>query len=90
MSVEINIPPFLQPLADDVKRVDVSGSTVGECLEAMVKRYPRLKKRVFTTGGKIHKGFVIFVNNESTYPDVLSRPVKDGDIIHIAHPIFGG
>lgn len=90
MSVEINIPPFLQPLADDVKRVDVSGSTVGECLEAMVKRYPRLKKRVFTTGGKISRGLNIYINGESAYPDTLARPVKDGDKIHIAYLIFGG
>jgi len=90
MSVEVNIPPFLQSLADDVKQIDVSGSTVGECLNELVKRYPQLKARLFTRGGKIHKGFIIFVNSESAYPDVLSRLVEDGDVIHIAHPIFGG
>lgn len=90
MSAEVNLPPFLQQLADDVKRVDVSGDTVGECLDELVTRYPRLKARIFTEGRKIHKGFNIFINGESAYPDSLARPVKDGDIIHIAHPIFGG
>ena len=90
MSVEINIPPFLQPLAGDVKRVDVSGSTVGECLEALVKRYPRLKARIFTKGGKILRGLNIFINSESAYRDALARQVKDGDKIHLAYLIFGG
>ncbi len=90
MSIAVNIPPFLQSLADDVKRIDVSGSTVGECLDELVKRYPQLKARLFTGVGKMHKGFNIFINGESAYPDVLARPVEDGDIIHIAHPIFGG
>jgi len=33
MSVQVNIPPFLQSLADDVKQIDVSGNTVGEFLD---------------------------------------------------------
>ncbi|MCK4274509.1 MAG: MoaD/ThiS family protein [Dehalococcoidales bacterium] len=90
MSIAVNIPPFLQTLADGMKQIDVSGDTVGECLDELVKRYPRLKDRVFTGVGKIHKGFNIFINGESASPDVLAKPVEDGDIIHIAHPIFGG
>lgn len=90
MSIEVNIPPFLQLLADDVKQIDVSGNTVGECLAELVRRYPQLKARLFARGGKIHRGFNIFINGESAYSDVLARLVEDGDVIHIAHPIFGG
>jgi len=90
MSIAVNIPPLLQTLADGVKQIDVSGSTVGECLEEVVKLYPVLKKRLFTTGGKIAKGLNIYINGEGVYPDVLARPVKDGDKIHLAYLIFGG
>ncbi len=90
MSIEVNLPPLLQTLADGMKQIDVSGNTVGECLEAMVKRYPGLKERLFTTGGKISRGLNIYINGEGVYPDVLARPVKDGDKIHLAYLIFGG
>jgi molybdopterin converting factor small subunit len=90
MSIEVNIPPLLQTLADGNKRIDVSGGTVGECLEEMIERYPGLKGRLFTRGGKIAGGLNIYVNGEGVYPDALARPVKDGDKIHLAYLIFGG
>jgi molybdopterin converting factor small subunit len=90
MTVEISLPPSLQTLADNVKRVDVSGGTVGECLGAMIAQYPRLKGRLFTRGGKILKGLNIYVNGERVSPEPLARPVRDGDKIHLAYLIFGG
>ncbi len=90
MVVEVSIPPLLQTLADGTKQIDVGGGTVSECLEAVVKRYPRLKARLFTRGGKIAKGLNIYINGEGVYPDVLARSVKDGDKVHLAYLIFGG
>ena len=90
MSVKINIHPLLYHVSDDVAEIEVDGSTVGECLEAMVKRYPDIKQRLFTKGGKVTKGLNIYINGKGTYPDVLTRPVKDGDEIHLASLIFRG
>ena len=90
MSIAVHIPPLLQTLADGHKQIDVDGSTVGECLEAMVRRYPDIKKRLFTRGGNVIKSLSIYINGRGTYPDVLTRPVKDGDEIHLASLIFGG
>ena len=90
MSIEVSIPPFLQPLADNLKRVEVTGNTVGECLEALAKKYPRLKARLFVKKGKLPGGMNIYVNGESVYPDAMARQVRDGDKIHLAYLIFGG
>ena len=80
----------VQTLAGGIKQINVSGDTVGECLDAMVKRYPVLKERLFTKGGNISKGLNIYINGEGVYPDVLARRVKDGDKIHLAYLVFGG
>jgi len=90
MSVEINIPPVLQALIEGVRRVDVSGSTVGECLKELVGRYPSLKPRLFTRQGKLIKGVSIFINGESAYPGELARPVHDGDKVYITNIVLGG
>ena len=89
MSVEVCIPTFLQHLAGDVKSVDVSGSTVGECLAALIKKYPQLKARLYKQG-KLLKSLDVFVNGESAHPGALARPVNDGDKIQIVYVVIGG
>jgi molybdopterin converting factor small subunit len=90
MTVEINIPPVLQALVDGINRINVSGSTVGECLTEMVKKYPQLKAKLFNRRGKLPNGISIFINGENAYPGPLSRPVVDGDKIYISHIVLGG
>ena len=90
MSVEINIPPSLQSLVDGVRQVEVSGSTVGECLKDLVRRYPRLKEKIFTRSGRLPKSMNIFINGASVGPRSLAIPVRNGDKIHIAYIVLGG
>jgi molybdopterin converting factor small subunit len=90
MSVEINIPQFLQHLASDKKSVDVQGRTVGECLGVLVKQYPQLKSWLFNKKGKLLKKLNVYVNGESAYPEELAKPVNDGDKLHLAYLIVGG
>jgi adenylyltransferase/sulfurtransferase len=90
MTVEINIPPALQALADGVRTINVSGSTIGECLEELAEQYPELKEKIFTGNGRLPKGMNIFINGASAYPKPLARPVRDGDKVHIAYIVLGG
>jgi molybdopterin converting factor small subunit len=90
MTVEVNLPPLLQTLAGGVKRIDVGGGTVGECLQAIAEKYPAVKARLFTEDGKLAKGLNVYINGENTRSDMLARQVKDGDKIHLAYLIFGG
>jgi molybdopterin converting factor small subunit len=90
MRIEINIPPALQALAGGVSRVDVVGSTVGECLEALLKKYPSLKPRLFDRRGKLPGGISVYVNGEAAYPGPLAWQVRDGDVIHLAYIVLGG
>ncbi len=90
MSVEINIPPAFQTLIDGVKQINVTGSTVGECLDALLKKHPELNPRAFNTRGMLPKGINIYVNGKAVYPDPLARSIRDGDKIHLAYIILGG
>jgi molybdopterin converting factor small subunit len=90
MSIEINIPPLLQSMADNIKQVAVNGDTVGACLDAMVKRYPQMKPKLFNGDGVLNKSINIFVNGKSIYPAGVKAAVLDGDEIHITYVVLGG
>lgn len=90
MSVKINIPLFLQSLVGDVKVVDVTGDTVGECLNDLVSKFPEIKKLLFDTNGELHHYINILVNGESVYFEQLTKPVADGAELFMLYIIAGG
>ena len=98
MSIKIKIPlsyvqsfsgemDFLQ-LTPDV--VEVSGSTVGECINHLVKQFPDINRQLFTKTGSLYENIIISVNGESAYPEQLAKSVKDGDELNIVFMISGG
>jgi len=90
MSIEIRISPALSQYSDNQQSAEVSGSTVGECLDQLTERFPRLKKVLFDEKGKVQGHLEIYLNRESTYPEELARRVKDGDKLHIVPVLSGG
>ena len=90
MSVKINVYYFLPHLTDDREIVDVTGTTVGECLNQLVERFPKAKQWLFGKDGKLSKFLDIYVNLEDTHPDELNYHVKDDDVIHIVMHLTGG
>jgi molybdopterin converting factor small subunit len=90
MSVKINIHPSLLHVTDNQEIVEVSGNTVGQCFEQLVKKFPDLKEWLYEKDGKLSKYIDVFVNQESAYPEELKKPVKDGDNLQIIMTIAGG
>jgi molybdopterin converting factor small subunit len=90
MSVRINLHPNLYQFTNDQVIVEVKGGTVGECVNQLVKRFPRVKSMLFDKSGNLLNYVDIYVNGESSYPEELAKPVKDGDEIHITLIIAGG
>jgi sulfur-carrier protein len=90
VSVKVNLHPSLLQFARDQAIVEVKGSTVGECLNGLVKQFPRIKPMLFDKQGGLLKYVDVYVNGESSYPEELAKPVKDGDELHITLTIAGG
>lgn len=90
MSVKINLHPILSNLANNQDVVEVNGSTVGQCLEQLVARFPELRDWLFGKDGNLNRTVDVYVNMESSYPEELAKPVKDGDELHIIIVISGG
>ena len=90
MSIKINIPSYMKSFTNNIRVVEVNGSTVGECLNHLVKQFPGIKKRLFSRKGNLFENITVSVNGESAYPEQLAKPVKDGDELNILLIIGGG
>jgi len=91
MSIKIRIHPNLFGFTNDIETAQVEGRTIGECFKVLVKQFPGLEKGLFDKkNGKILPVFDIWVNDESSYPEELEKPVKDGDELYITTVIADG
>lgn len=90
MAVTVKIPQFLEQFTNKEREVEVEGSTVGECLKDLVRKFPGAKEEIFDKNGGIIYYLDIYVNDESAYPDTLTKPVEDGDDISIVLMLSGG
>lgn len=90
MSIKIDISLLSHQYTKGQQIVDVKGSTVGQCLDDLVKQFPSIKQGLFEGNGKLHGYIDIYINGESPYPEQLAKPVKAGDKLHIIFLIGGG
>jgi molybdopterin converting factor small subunit len=83
LKVKIDVQYFLMHLTEDQMVVEVEGNTIKECLDQLIARYPKVKKWLYRADGGIANFIDIFINLDSVFPNQLSDPVKDGDVIYI-------
>ncbi len=89
-SIKINIPSYMKSFTNNMRVVEVNGSTVGGCLSHLIKQFPGTKKWLFSKHGNLFENIIISVNGESAYPEQLVKPVKEGDELNILVVIGGG
>ena len=88
--IKINIPAYMRSFTNNMEVIEVNGSTVGACLNHLVKQFPGLKKQLFSKTGNLFENIIISVNGESAYPKQLAKPVKEGDELKILFIVGGG
>jgi MoaD family protein len=88
---KIHIPTPLRQYVGKQASVDVSGSTVGEAMNALVVQHPDLRKHLYTEEGKLRAFVNLYVNDEDIrYLQKEATALKDGDNISIVPSIAGG
>jgi len=90
MSVKINIPSYLQPHTSGYDVIEVTGSTITECLNHLIEQFPDISKALFTKEGKLFDFVSAYLNGEFTDAAELTKPVNDGDELHILYLLGGG
>ena len=90
MSIKINIHRSQRHFTNGKETVEVKGNTVGQCLNDLAQQFPGIEAKLLNKNGKLFSHIDVFVNLESSYPEELTKPVKDGDELSITLMIGGG
>ena len=90
MGIKIVIPSYLQPFTNNMEAVEVNGSSVGGCLNHLVKQFPDIEKMLFAKNSELLDYVGIYVNGKDTYPEQLAKPVNDSDELYLLYVGGGG
>jgi molybdopterin converting factor small subunit len=90
MSTKVIISPLLQEYYNVPDTLEVTGNTVGQCLDDLIKQYPESRDWLFDQSGLIK--VLISINNVETVAfdkKGLDRILKADDELQI-FAVFGG
>lgn len=91
MSVKVRVfHPALQQLLGGASETEVDGTTVGECLDDLVRRHPGADKLLFDSRGVLLKPVHVFVNAEGLAKAKSTQPVGERDVLIVATLAVGG
>ncbi len=90
MAVKIHIHTTHQQFTNGQEAVPVTGNTVGECLNQLIRQYPNMEQALFGKKNQLLNNVEILVNQTSAYPQELQKPVQDGDDIYLLLMLSGG
>jgi molybdopterin converting factor small subunit len=91
MSIKVKIAPLLQEYADIPDTVEVSGNTVGQCLDDLIKQYPESGNWLFDQNSLLK--VLVSINNVETVTfdkEGLNKALKTNDELHVIAVISGG
>jgi sulfur-carrier protein len=87
----IRIPPVLRPSVGGEREVEVSGSKVGEVLEALATGHPETRGQLFGESGELNRYVNVYLNDEDVRVlDGLDTAVADADTLVILPAMAGG
>jgi molybdopterin synthase sulfur carrier subunit len=89
--VTVRLPRVLCELTSCERQVDVTGETLGEALDDLVRKRPALGQHLFDDTGAVRRHVLCFCN-EVAAPNraELDQPLAAGDEITIVNSVAGG
>jgi molybdopterin converting factor small subunit len=91
MSLTISLPSVLARLADGHRALPASGSTVGEAVSDVSRRFPALATRLVDELGQPYPFVTFYLNDEDIrFGGGFAASVRDGDELTIVSAVAGG
>ncbi len=91
MEIKVLVPTPLRRLTGGEREVAAVGTTVGEVLDDLEKRYAGLKSRLFDDQGQLRRFVNIYLNEEDIrFSQGLATRTAAGDVLSIVPAIAGG
>jgi sulfur-carrier protein len=91
MAVTLSLPTILARLADGQATVEANGTTLGEVVAGVSRRFPQLAPRLQDESGGPYPFVAFYVNDEDArFRGGFGAPVSDGDEITVVAAVSGG
>ena len=86
--MKVFVPTALRSYTRQKGRVDAEGSTLGEVLSDLNRRYPGFRFRIVSEQDDIREHIKVFINQKQARG--LTAPLHSGDEIQIICALSGG
>ncbi len=90
MSIKVHLYSRLPSFAGNRNIIEVEGSTVGQCLDDLVKQFPDLKPIILDPQGKPWPTIFISINLNSPRSEPLMQTITEKDELYIILIAAGG
>jgi sulfur carrier protein ThiS len=88
MRIKVKLDLTLQQVANEREIVEVTGTTVSECLSDLIRQCPPIQKWLIDESGSILP--TILINGEVLPPERTYLAVRDGDELSLMNLLEGG
>lgn len=86
VTIKLNLP--LQKLAGNREKIEVSGSTVKQCLDDLVRQIPEAKRYVYNDDGSL--ALLFLLNNEALDDQDVNYSLAENDELWLLSVVSGG
>ena len=86
MSIKIQIPFIFQIYTNNLEIVEATGTTVGECFDDLVRKYPDIRKGFYNDDGTLTNLTLIYKNEDLSRQLSKVDRVEDRDTLIILPP----
>jgi molybdopterin converting factor small subunit len=91
MSLTISLPSVLSRLADGNRSLSAAGTTVGEAVADVTRRFPSLATRLVDDAGQPYPFVTYYLNDEDIrFTGGFAAVVREGDELTIVSAVAGG
>jgi molybdopterin converting factor small subunit len=88
LGTKVKLDSLLQEFAGNNDKVEVNGTTIRQCLDDLIKKFPRMKSRLFDKDGLVIP--MVILNDESVSLEKLNQPVTENDELWLFNTFEGG
>jgi molybdopterin converting factor small subunit len=78
----------LQTLAGNREKIEVTGTTIRQCLDNLIKQVPEAGKLIYNADGSLNILFLL--NDEALQQQDLDHPVTENDELWLLSIVSGG
>ncbi|GAF90703.1 unnamed protein product [marine sediment metagenome] len=87
---QVKVPPPYRGPTQGEAVIEVEGTTVRECIQAVEARHPGFGEQIFDPESNFHRFVTLFVNGDEVARDDADASVGAGDEVEILAAIAGG